>query len=86
MDTDTVKAQLTALQDRIQTAARAELNIQTELEKRRLWRDLELLKISIDKGSKNITTEARQVRNQVSMLSTALHPLPPFIETSIGID
>lgn len=62
MDTDAVKAQVKAIQERIQNAAREPPTAQSELEKRQAWRDLEILKMDLDASAKSITTEARQVR------------------------
>jgi hypothetical protein len=62
MDTDGVNAELANLQQQIQTVGSVGLGYENEVERRRLWRDLEILKMSIDDSTKQITSEAREVR------------------------
>lgn len=62
MDTEAVKSDLKLLQQRIQTASSGAATFQNELERRKLWCELELLKMDIDDSTKSISTEAQEVR------------------------
>jgi hypothetical protein len=62
MDTENVNLSLGQLQTRIQRMASAPINDESELEKRKIWRDLEVLKMAIDYQAKKISPEALKVR------------------------
>lgn len=62
MDSESVKAELAKLAEQIQTLSKAAKNPQSEAECRKLWRDLELLKMSIDDATKVVSDEVKEVR------------------------
>jgi len=80
MDTEAVKSDLVNLQQRIQTASSSALTFENELERRKLWCELELLKMDIDDATKSVSAEAREVRfPNVPWLQFYLIAVCPFL-------
>ena len=62
MDTEAVRAEFFELARQIQTLDKSDLSPEAEATRRRLWRDLEILKMDIADSTRKVTDESKEVR------------------------
>lgn len=57
-----MKAEFAGLSQQIQTLDKADRSPEGELQRRKLWRDLEVLRMDIADSTRKVTDESKEVR------------------------
>jgi 1-acyl-sn-glycerol-3-phosphate acyltransferase len=85
MESDRVKGEFAKLEEQIQTVNATPLNYDNEVARRRLWRDLELIKMKLDDNSLRLAPADQQEMKDKYPAMAKMLSLKPFAKPSGGL-